>query len=240
MALHREPDEATFPRVNRPPGQATQMPTWTIHLVNARGQFGASAAVIRRACAEAEQRMAAVAAPLALDIVISGGRPPPGSMRVSGHCYEPGVIGLRVDLGPGLPGESLHDEVLKTLFHEAHHALRWEGPGYGDTLGGALVSEGLAQRFVHEMMDCPPEPFEHAVAPSICEAYRPHALARFEDTDYDHEGWFLGAAAIPNWLGYTLGLRMVDRFLAAHPHLTALRLAHADAEIFRPTLAIPF
>ena len=216
------------------------MPFWTIHLVNARGQFGPRAEVIRQACAEAEQRMAAVARPLALDIVVSGGRPGGGALLVSGHCYEPGVIGLRVDLGPGHADESLHAEMLKALFHEAHHALRWEGPGYGSTLGGALVSEGLAQRFLHEMMDCPPEPFEVAVPVSTCEAYRPHALARFDDADYDHEGWFFGAAAVPNWLGYTLGKRMVDRFLAAHPHLTALRHAHSDAAIFRPTLAAPF
>ena len=61
-----------------------------------------------------------------------------------------------------------------------------------------------------------------------------------DDADYDHEGWFFGAAAVPNWLGYTLGKRMVDRFLAAHPQMTALRLAHADTEIFRQTLAAPF
>ena len=216
------------------------MPTWTIHLVNARNQFGARAEAVRRACAEAEARMATVAPPLALDVVISGAVHEAGSLLVSGHCYEPGVIGLRVDLGPGHEGESLHAAVLRALFHEAHHALRWEGPGYGATLGGALVSEGLAQRFLHEMMDCAPEPFEQAVAPATCEAYRPHALARFDDAEYDHAAWFFGAAAIPNWLGYTLGLRMVDRFLAAHPHLTALRLAHADTDIFRPTLQAPF
>mgnify|MGYP001806321850 CR=1 FL=1 len=216
------------------------MPSWTIHLVNARDQLGPHAELIRQACAEAESHMAAVAPPMALDIVVSGGRPEGGSLLVSGHCYEPGVIGLRIDLSPTHAGENLRWELLKSLFHEAHHALRWEGPGYGSTLGGALVSEGLAQRFVHEMMDCPPEPFEVAVPVSTCEAYRPHALARFDDADYDHEGWFFGAAAIPNWLGYTLGKRMVDRFLAAHPQMTALRLAHADAAVFRQTLVSPF
>ena len=42
------------------------------------------------------------------------------------------------------------------------------------------------------------------------------------------------------WLGYTLGRRMVDRFLAAHPQMTALQLAHADAAVFRQTLETPF
>jgi hypothetical protein len=211
-----------------------------IHLVNARGQLGACADVIRGACAHAEARMAAVAPPMALDIVISGGRPGDGALLVSGHCYEPGVIGLRIDLDSAPAARSLHVEVLKALFHEAHHALRWDGPGYGSTLGGALVSEGLAQRFVHEMMVCPPEPFEQAVPLRTCEAYRPHALARFDDAEYDHAGWFFGAAAIPNWLGYTLGLRMVDRYLAAHPQLSALQMAHAEAAIFRQTLEAPF
>ena len=214
--------------------------SWTLHLVNARGQFGPKAEVIRAACAEAEARLAAVATPLAMDIVVSGGRYGDGALRVSGHCFEPGVIALRLDLSPLQPGENLQEELLKTLFHEFHHALRWEGPGYGRTLGGALVSEGLAQRFVHEIMACAPLPFEQAVPPATCETYRRRALTAFDDPGYDHEGWFYGAAALPNWLGYSLGLRMVDRFLAAHPHLTALRLTNADAEMFRQTLAAPF
>jgi len=216
------------------------MSSWKVHLVNARGQFGPNAEVIRHACAAAEAEVEVVAAPLALDIVISGSRYDDGALRVSGHCFEPGVIALRIDLSPLQPGENLHEELLKSLFHEFHHAMRWEGPGYGRTLGGALVSEGLAQRFVHEMMVCDPLPFEHAVLPADCETYRRRALTAFDDATYDHEGWFYGAASLPNWLGYSLGLRMVDRFLAAHPHLTALRLAHADTEMFRQTLEAPF
>ena len=216
------------------------MPSWNLHLVNARGQFGPSAEVIRCACGEAEVRLAEVAPPLALDVVISGARYDDGALRVNGHCFEPGVIALRIDLSPLQPDESLHQELLKSLFHEFHHALRWEGPGYGRTLGGALVSEGLAQRFVHEVMSCQPLPFEQAVPPAACETYRRRALTGFDDAGYDHEGWFYGAASLPNWLGYSLGLRMVDRFLAAHPSLTALRLAQADAEMFRQTLTAPF
>ena len=216
------------------------MPLWTIHLVNARGQFGIGAEVIKLACAQAEGRLSALAAPMALDIIITGAQDGPGSALVSGHCHEPGVIGLRVDLGPHQAGKSLHQAVLKTLYHEIHHVLRWDGPGYGETLGSALVSEGLAQRFVHEMMVCPPEPCERAVGASSCEAFRRDAQAGFDDGDYDHGAWFYGTGVMPNWLGYTLGLRMVDRFLSAHPHMTALRLAHADTEMFRQTLAVPF
>jgi hypothetical protein len=216
------------------------MRSWTPHLLNARGRFSSCADAIRSACAEAEERVAAVTPPLALDIVISATEGMPEALFVSGHCYEPGVIGLRIDLGQPHSGERLRGELLKSLFHEFHHALRWEGPGYGTTLGEALVSEGLAQRFLHEMMDCPPEPFEVAVPGDVCEAWRRSALASFDDADYDHDAWFFGTGEMPNWLGYALGKRMVDRILAARPQETALGLAHADAGQFRAALETAF
>ncbi len=180
--------------------------------------------------------MAAVTAPLTLDIVVSAAHDMPESLLVSGQCYEPGVIGLTIDTGQFRVPERLHYQMLKTLFHEFHHALRWDGPGYGDALGEALVSEGLAQRFLHEMMLCPPEPFEIAVPDAICEAWRASALTGFDDVDYDHAAWFFGTGEMPEWLGYTLGRRMVDRYLARHPEATALGLAHSEAGAFRFTL----
>lgn len=212
------------------------MPHWTLHLVTARGQLAPHEAAIRRACTEAEARLAAVTAPLALDIVVSATRDRPEALFVSGHCYEPGVIGIQIDVTQPRAAERLHEELLKTLFHEFHHALRWEGPGYGETLGEALVSEGLAQRFLHEMMTCPPEPFEDAVPAATCEAWRARALADFDNADYDHAAWFFGTGEMPEWLGYTLGRRMVDRYLARHTGATALGLAHAEAGAFRFTL----
>lgn len=218
---------------------ASAFPSWTLHLVNARRQLAACADLIRQSAAEAERRVAAAAPPLALDIVVSLARDMPEALFVTGHCYEPGVIGLRIGLTQIHPEDALHTDLLKVLFHEYHHALRWEGPGYGTTLGEALVSEGLAQRFLHEMMDCPPEPFENAVSREVTDAYRRHALAGFDDADYDHDAWFFGAGPLPNWLGYTLGKRMVDSFLAQRPGETALGLVHARAEDFRATLAEP-
>lgn len=211
--------------------------TWTLHLVNARGQLGPCADVVRAAVAEAEGRMAAVAPPLALDITAYAARGLPEGLIVMGHAYEPGVIGLQIDVTQA--PERLRLDLLKTLYHELHHALRWDGPGYGETLGGALASEGLAQCFLHEMMDTAPEPFEDAVPDSVCEAWRPVALAGFDDADYDHDAWFFGTGEMPPWLGYTLARRMVGRYLTLHPQATALSLAHADAEVFRAMLGEP-
>ncbi|WP_395662863.1 DUF2268 domain-containing putative Zn-dependent protease [Aestuariivirga sp.] len=212
------------------------MPSWILHLVNARGQLASCADVILSACAEAEARVGAVTAPLALDIVIRATEAMPEALFVSGHCYEPAVIGIGIDLTQPHTEERLRHELLKSLFHEFHHALRWDGPGYGDTLGEALVSEGLAQRFLHEMMNCPPEPSEVAVPDDVCEAWRGEALAGFDDAAYDHAAWFFGTGDMPNWLGYTLGRRIVDRYLQSHPQATALSLAHMEAVVFRAML----
>ena len=32
-----------------------------------------------------------------------------------------------------------------------------------------------------------------------------------DDEDYDHPRWFFGAGDLPNWAGYTLGYRVVER-----------------------------
>ncbi|MES0476805.1 MULTISPECIES: DUF2268 domain-containing putative Zn-dependent protease [Citrobacter freundii complex] len=41
-----------------------------------------------------------------------------------------------------------------------HHAARWQGPGYGSTLGEALVSKGLADHFSLELFGGEPELWE--------------------------------------------------------------------------------
>jgi uncharacterized protein YjaZ len=97
--------------------------------------------------------------------------------------------------------------------HEAHHCMRMAKRGYGRTLGEALVSEGLAGRFVTHLFHSPPEPWERAVDQNTLLAHRPdnRMLAA---TDYDHNSWFFGAGGQrPRWLGYTLGYEMVGKWL---------------------------
>ena len=90
------------------------------------------------------------------------------------------------------------------------------------------------------MMDCPPEPWEDAGPAAVCEAHRSRARAAFDDAGYDHGAWFYGQGELPEWLGYTLGRRIVDRHLAQHPGATALSLAQADAADFAATLETAF
>ncbi|WP_406721174.1 DUF2268 domain-containing putative Zn-dependent protease [Thioclava litoralis] len=52
----------------------------------------------------------------------------------------------------------MRGDLLRVLLHEYHHVLRGDGPGYGRSLEEALVSEGLAQLFVHQVLDVLPAP----------------------------------------------------------------------------------
>lgn len=209
---------------------------WTLHLLNARGRLSDVEAELRRVLAEAEVRLAGVAPAVALDVVIRAvDHPMPPELRVTGASYGPGRMELGIDLTQGVPDGLRHD-VLKAVYHEFHHVLRWDGPGYGETLGEALVSEGLAQVFVHEMMDCPPEPWEAMPSGVDLRALCLRAHAAFDATGYDHDAWFFGAGDLPDGAGYALGRMLAERVLATRPGQTALAMASEPAAGFREAL----
>src|SRR5690625_1970846 len=65
-----------------------------------------------------------------------------GGFSPSGH-----LVHVSLDPAHARFGEALEQHLPRTLAHELHHCARWRGPGYGRTLGEALVSEGLADHF---------------------------------------------------------------------------------------------
>ena len=152
-----------------------------------------------------------------------------------GYAPEPGVV--YVSLDPDNPALRVNENNSpeRMIAHELHHAARWDGPGYGASLGAALVSEGLAGHFARAAYGGPPEPWE-----ALPEAeWRPclaRAAALWDSRDYDHAEWFFGSGALPRWLGYSIGYRAVDRYLSAHPGDSAASLAHSDHPAFRPFL----
>lgn len=91
--------------------------------------------------------------------------------------------------------------------------MRMAGPGYGWTLGEALVSEGLAGQFVSRLFNSPPEPWECAVTDEVLAANLPDN-ATLVGNGHDHRAWFFGVGGrYPRWLGYTLGYRIVGDWL---------------------------
>ncbi|WP_375551965.1 DUF2268 domain-containing putative Zn-dependent protease [Rhodophyticola porphyridii] len=187
------------------------MNSWRIHVCNARARLTPFCDLITEAFQLAEAKCRAVHEPVSIDIVVrASDRTMPNALKISGSSYGPGRVDLLIDPDISLDDLEFHKAVLRTVFHEFHHVLRWDGPGYGRTLGEALASEGLAQFFVHEMMDCQPEPWENALEESQLADFRKVARLEFEDKEYNHPDWFFGAGSFPTWAGYSVGYSMVE------------------------------
>jgi hypothetical protein len=125
-----------------------------------------------------------------------------------------------------------------TLAHELNHSKRiLDGPGYGTTLGEAIVTEGLADAFALQAFpSTPPLPWANALQPADLDQFE--ALARSNATTADtpdlHSEWFYGSGEIPRWAGYTIGATWVGDFLAAHEDINVVAATLLPAEEIIP------
>ena len=83
------------------------------------------------------------------------------------YAPEPGLIYVTLDPSHKSLRENADRSHERMLAHELHHSSRWDGPGYGDTLGAALVTEGLAGHFAQEAFGGQPEPWEKLAVSSL-------------------------------------------------------------------------
>ncbi len=214
------------------------MSKWTIHFLNARERLSDLPDLFQEEIFTTKDLLGRTAPELTLDIVIRASDfTMPPSLVVAGSALGPGRIELTVDLNQSISKPDLKGQLQRTLIHEYHHAMRWEGPGYGRTLGETLTSEGLAQRFVHEIVTCQPEPWEVAVPVEELPTLALQASPLYDSADFSHSAWFFGRSDLPVWAGYTLGRAMIDIFLEGAPDETALSLINKPASIFRDTLS---
>ena len=117
---------------------------------------------------------------------------------------------------PGGLKAALETWVPASLAHELHHSSRIRmGPGYGITLGEALVTEGLADHFVAEAFpDTPPLPWDHVLSGQQETELWGKARSVLEvPGGYNHQAWFFGGGDLPRWAGYTLGYLISDAYL---------------------------
>lgn len=205
------------------------MTVWNIHLLNARHALTPVLSEIRAAARDAVARVQDHADLPRFDLVVKGlpggGVPEWG---VGGFAPSAGLI--EVTLNPDRFDPAL---LVRTLVHEMHHLIRWDGPGYGKSLGDALVSEGLAGHFVLQVLGGKPDPWD-AVMPAPGLARR--AMNEWARLDYDHPRWFMGKGDIRKWAGYGLGHRLVAEHLAQQPGADAVTLALVRSDAFRPTM----
>ncbi len=141
-----------------------------------------------------------------------GSIPDPGTGEVYVTLDERPKIGFRKSLTTWLPAS-----LARVLFLSSRIRT---GPGYGITLGEALVSEGLSDHFVAEAFPkTPPQPWDHRPMTARQESGLWKRARRDLDIPgaYDHPLWFFGAGgknALPRWSGYTLAYRIVGPYLS--------------------------
>lgn len=205
------------------------MTVWNIHLLNARHKLTPILPELRATAREAVDRVSQVTDLPRFDLVIrgqrGGGIPEWG---VGGLAPEPGVIEVTIN-----PERFSSQYLLRTLVHEMHHLIRWDGPGYGKSLGAALVSEGLAGHFTLQILGGKPDPWD-GVTPAQGLARR--AVTEWARLDYDHAEWFFGKGSLRKWSGYGLGHRLLAEYFAQYPDETAASLAHRPADEFQPSM----
>lgn len=153
-------------------------------------------------------------------------------LGVGDSCPSAHLVRVSVD-----PEHAAFDEVLdghlsRTLAHELHHCARWRGPGYGTSLGEALMSEGLADHFDLEVRPGA-RPYHWT---QVLDGARLHetwklARPRLWEPGYDHGFWFFntGAEGPPFHAGYSLGFHLVRAFLASDPEQRPSGLATVPA-----------
>ncbi|SFG95716.1 DUF2268 domain-containing putative Zn-dependent protease [Pseudomonas sp. NFACC45] len=191
------------------------MEKWTLHWLEASGSLAEFRRELTDEFDAAYEAVARLMLPPRLDVLIQR---LPGEtiaeMGLVGRAFRSSMFSMTLD--PDNPNflSSLRTGALRRhVIHEVHHCLRMGGPGYGWTLGEALVSEGLAGQFVRHLLGSDPEPWERAIA---CADLSSPAVGRLalESRYYDHNEWFFGFGDKPKWLGYSLGYQMVGRWLA--------------------------
>lgn len=211
------------------------MSSMVLHFLNAQKKLTAHYNWLETCLSETYMK-ANIPMPLpSLDVIVKAGVhviPEKGHL---GYCPEPGVVYITVD--PANPAFCANaNQSLERMFaHELHHAARWNGPGYGFSLGEVLVSEGLAGHFAIQLFGGQPEPWECLDSHEM-NLYKARASREWQNTDYNHNVWFFGAGDLPRWLGYSLGFDLVARYLSAHPEHRASTLTDASAEVFRNSI----
>ena len=192
---------------------------WRLHWLEAEGDLTPWRDVILAEVEAAKLSIARLMPPCTLDILIwRRAWPVIPEIGMGGICRGKYLFELGLD--PGNPNyvPALKDGALRRqVAHEAHHCMRNAAIGYGETLGEALVSEGLAGRFVEQLFGTAPEPWENAMDEATLRAHLPDE-ALLASSDYNHADWFYCRnGRLPCWLGYTLGYRIVGDWLATAP-----------------------
>jgi uncharacterized protein YjaZ len=206
-----------------------------LHVLDARGTMSALRSRVEGAFLDSVRRVSLLLPIDTIDVVVSCSKFVVPETGFGGYCPSADVLYIWIDpQNPNLLA-NFDAEFLATLGHELHHCMRNRGPGYGRTLGEALVSEGLACHFETELRGGAVPFYARALDAGSLTALRERAHAA-RNSSYNHRAWFFGSQSegIPMYAGYSVGFSIVGHYMDRHG-IQASRLWNAPADAFFPT-----
>jgi len=169
-----------------------------------------------------------------VDVVLAPSRRVIPEYGLDGITHGKGRITLSFDPDSAhLDEQQRGERILGTLAHELHHVSRMRGPGYGETFGEVLVSEGLAQCFEIEV-GAPVPFYATCLDQEALQRSAERAQNDLSSNCYDHTAWFFGRKNDPGWpryAGYALGFALVRDWLSSRRTTAAAATGVAAAPI---------
>lgn len=206
------------------------MTNWNLHWLDASGDLSDLKNRLERDVRLSREALSPFVQPMPLDILVergSEGNIPEIGMSV--QVSRATLMTVRIDPdNPDFLDYQASGGFQRQIVRGAHQAMRSASAGYGFTLGGALVSEGLAGQFVRLVFANDPELWETAVPPQELNSLWPQHRDLMTPK-YDHANWFEGAGALPRWLGYTMGFKLVENWLVSGAEITPQRMIDIPA-----------
>ncbi|CAN5182848.1 DUF2268 domain-containing protein [soil metagenome] len=153
---------------------------------------------------------------------------------IGGYCPNGNITYISLDPAFSNLKDSIKKELKRILAHELHHTLRWQNPGYGETLLDAMITEGLADHFDIEVYNEQPQPWSITLSEHELQRMMKKAKTEFDNKEYDHFAWFFGneELGIPRWTGYAIGFHLVKQYLQKYPDKKPSQLYAEKTEIF--------
>lgn len=199
------------------------MSTIHSHIANATGELDDLIEMIRSAVAETKPTLDHELKASQIDIIfVSAPLLAIPEYGIGGHA--PGPHHIYVSFDPKSK-KITKQGLIETLLHETHHCMRWRDPGYGETLGETMISEGMACLYEAEHRGKPPLYANVEVSTKDIERVKQH----LNDKNYDHSEWFFGSKNVSRWFGYTYGYRLCKRYADKHK-TTAHEMVHLPAK----------
>jgi len=142
---------------------------------------------------------------------------------------------IRIDIDPdtelGLK-KVIQKQLPGMVAHELHHARRAKTVGYGDTLGEALVTEGLAQAYQEFLYPKVDVLYAHHLTRNEMKQAWKLAEKKLDSDGYNHAEWFFGAGTLKRWAGYSLGYDIVLRYMQEIGENNPAKLVDVPAKKF--------